>query len=61
MLTEMRHRVVAMRMVKLSGSFSACKEIAKECNVALMKEKKLSQKYIEVSEEADRRLEATEM
>lgn len=50
-----------MRMVKLSGSFSACKEIAKECNVALMKEKKLSQKYIEVSEEADRRLEATEM
>jgi RNase P/RNase MRP subunit POP5 len=61
LLTEIRHRVVAIRLLHLTGRMESCKEAGKLCENAAIKGLRLSEKQMKLHSEAVERLELMEL
>lgn len=61
LLTEIRHRVVALRMLHLTGALASCREAAATCHAAAVADRRLTNQQAKLAEEAAERLQRLEV
>lgn len=58
LLTELRHRVVLVRLLHLTGTVAACQRAARICHAAATAGRRLPAQQARLAEEAEARLAA---
>lgn len=55
-ITEIKHRVVALRMLRLAGTVASCQRAVGVCHAAATQGRRLTQQQAKAAEEAGARL-----
>lgn len=61
LMTEIRHRVVAVRMLHLTGTVTSCQEAAERCHAAEVVDRRLTPQQAKLADEAAERLKRLEV